>query len=1032
MRPIEITISAFGPYADKTVIDFTNLGEKGLFLICGDTGAGKTTIFDAISFALFGEASGKTRESSMLRSDFAKPDTRTFVKLKFLYGKKIYTVERNPRYERPRLKGEGTTMESADAYLEYPDGRSVSGVKEVNEALKEILSLDKNQFSNVAMIAQGDFMELLTASTEKRAEIFRKIFDTNVYVRFQKRANEESLALKREYEKYIENAESFLKGVSLPEDSDFQGSLEKRAELVRVSIEKDKEAEEILNKEKEVLNKKYNEIEKEIVLQETINKNIIRLNALYEIEKNLSEKETTIKEKETVVSLFQKAQSKIMPVENAINEAKNDKKDTLRLIEETKLNIEDVKNKLVVAEKNLAIEEEKEPVREEKAALLKKITDEAEGYKKARSYKLELVEIVKKGKAEKEKYEKAVSDKEHLEKEKTELKDLINSLENCQSEKEKAQAENVQLERNKETLLNIKKQSEEVLKEEKTADNTKASLIKAEEEREKALFKYSEAEKAFIKCQAGILAKDLIDGEPCPVCGSLTHPAPAKIDIENISKEAVDEFKGIYEEKREAAVNLSGALGALNTKITEMKKSIYELYKISFGKDLESIDIDFIENEINENKKALILITDKIADLSKKCTQRENAKLKLEKTEKSLKETENTIKELEETIKIYREAALEKKTLLDETVKNLTYSSAEEAAKKYKEVKKELEEMKNKLNALRQEKESISSSEASLESALNEKESQIIKIENTISSKTAEFEKAITETGFENTEKYFEIKKEEKNISLYTDEINKYKKECIVVKEEIQNLEKDYKNKEVKNIDDLKEKSLQLKAEKEETEGKTKEIYARIQANNSALSKGESYIKKAVETEKKYAVYSNIAKTACGNLTGAEKITFEQFVQQEYFKEIIFEANKRFGKMTFGRYRLLNRENPINKRSSSGLDIDVLDGYTGKTRSVNTLSGGESFKASLSMALGLADVIKKYSGGIYIDTMFIDEGFGTLDSASLDKAVEILDSLTEGNKLIAVISHVDELKNRIDKQIVVNSSSKGSTVKILI
>ena len=190
MRPIEMTISAFGPYADKTVIDFTKLGEKGLFLICGDTGAGKTTIFDAISFALFGEASGKTRESSMLRSDFAKPDTKTFVKLKFLYGKKIYTVERNPRYERPRLKGEGTTMESADAYLEYPDGRSVSGVKEVNEALKEILSLDKNQFSNVAMIAQGDFMELLTASTEKRAEIFRKIFYTNVYVRFQKLANE--------------------------------------------------------------------------------------------------------------------------------------------------------------------------------------------------------------------------------------------------------------------------------------------------------------------------------------------------------------------------------------------------------------------------------------------------------------------------------------------------------------------------------------------------------------------------------------------------------------------------------------------------------------------------------------------------------------------------------------------------------------------------------------------------------------------------------------------------------------------------
>ncbi len=1022
MRPIEMTISAFGPYADKTVIDFTKLGEKGLFLICGDTGAGKTTIFDAISFALFGEASGKTRESSMLRSDFAKPDTKTFVKLKFLYGKKIYTVERNPRYERPRLKGEGTTMESADAYLEYPDGRSVSGVKEVNEALKEILSLDKNQFSNVAMIAQGDFMELLTASTEKRAEIFRKIFDTNVYVRFQKIANEESLALKREYEKYIENAESFLKGVSLPEDSDidFEGSLEKRAESVRALIEKDKETEDILNKEKEVLNKNYNEIEKEIVFE------------LYKIEKELSEKESSIKEKENTVSLFQKAQSKIMPVENAINEAKNDKKEALCLIEETKLKLEEAKNKLIVAEKNLSLEEEKEPVREEKAALLKKITDEAEGYKKARSYKLELVEIVKKGKAEKEKYEKAISDKEQFEKEKTELNDLINSLENCQSEKEKAQAENLQLERNKETLLKVKKQSEEVLKEEKTADKTKVSLVKAEEEREKALLQYSAAEKAFIKCQAGILAKDLIDGEPCPVCGSLTHPAPAKIDIENISKEAVDELKGMYEEKREAAVNLSSSLGALNTKITEMKKSIYELYKISFGKDLESIDIDFIENEINENKKALILISDKIDELSKKCTERENAKTKLEKTENSLKSIEDSIKEFDEALKGYREAALEKKTLLDETVKNLTYSSAEEAAKNYKEVKKDLEEMKNKLNALRQEKESISSSEASLKSALNEKEAQIIKIENTISSKTAEFEKAVTESGFENTQMYFEIKKEEKNISLYTDEINNYKKECIVVKEEIQNLEKDYKNKEVKDIEFLKEKSLQLKAKKEEAEGKTKEIYARIQANNSALSKGESYIKKAVETEKKYAVYSNIAKTACGNLTGAEKITFEQFVQQEYFKEIIFEANKRFGKMTFGRYRLLNRENPINKRSSSGLDIDVLDGYTGKTRSVNTLSGGESFKASLSMALGLADVIKKYSGGIYIDTMFIDEGFGTLDSASLDKAVEILDSLTEGNKLIAVISHVDELKNRIDKQIVVNSSSKGSTVKILM
>ena len=1025
MRPLELTLNAFGPYAGEVNIDFEKFGKKGIFLICGNTGAGKTMIFDAISFALFGEASGNTRQSNSFRSDFAQPEEKTFVRLKFLYGQKTYILERSPRYERPKLRGNGTVTSPPEAFIEYENGKTISGVKEVNEAVKEILGIDKAQFSSIAMIAQGDFLRLLLSKTDEKTQIFRKIFNTSIYDAFQNKAKEEYLALKREYENLTENLKNILE-TAVYDKTENAETTDEKTELISKTFEKDKAEEKSLKNEHEKLKAKLSEKEKEIVEAKNRNERLAVLEKTKKALEELEGKSKLAQRMRTFLEDFEKAQKYVQPLEKIFLS----EKEQCEKLEENKKRakelLEKSNEKTKTAEKMLFDAEKELTTAEEKTALSLKIRESFNSYieaEKLLSEKNEVLAEIKKINSEIEKITEEIEKNEKYIAENLILAEQIQHLfeEITENERLYEKTKN-DIEKLEETVELEKDLSEKA----KELENTQFNLLSAQKESDEAFEKYSSAEKSFLNHQAGILAKKLKDGEACPVCGSCVHPKIAETDENFVDEKYLRELKKTYDKKHESMISCANEAATKKAVFEERKRNLISRKNEFFG-----------EKDKAENLADILEEKTKYAEEKEKCI--EKLKISLENSRKA-----------EENIKKTKEKQQENKTRFDEKhnklndeklksaslesryeqiKKSLIYESREEAEKQAENAEKQAESIKNKIKNAREEKERALTEKTQLSGRNEEIETQLVLHKKSLEKAQEDFEKSLCENGFEK-ERYSIIIKEEERTKTIKIKLKAYEENVSRLRENKAELEEETKGFVFADCMELEGEKAVINSAVSENEEKIKKIYSAIQINKKVLSECEKYAQKSKETEKNCAVYMKIYKTVCGNLSGVEKIAFEQFVQQEYFREILREANKRFEKMSFGRYRMLNRKNAADKRSVSGLDIDVLDNYTGKVRGADTLSGGEAFKASLSLALGLSDVIQRYAGGVYADTVFIDEGFGSLDSQSLDAAVSILEQLTEGNKTIAVISHVDELKNRIDKQIFVKNSQKGSTVEM--
>ena len=839
MRPIRLTVSAFGPYAGKTVIDMEKLGEKGLYLITGDTGAGKTTIFDAIIFALYGEASGDVREPSMLRSRYADADTPTEAELVFEYGKKIYTVKRNPDYERHsrrgrstgsgidsagQEKGKGMTMQKADAALIMPDGSVVTKVKDVTAAITEIIGLNREQFLQISMIAQGDFRKLILAGTEERKDIFRKIFKTERYQTLQNDLKRAASERERECRELAGSINQYVQGVKCAEGSGF---LEELSEAKK--------------------NSPFGEGIREII-QKIIGEDE---ETGEELEKNLA---GTEREMEQNQILLGKKEEREQERKRLTGEWERGKV----LLKETKAKQEEEKKQLVRQQ------EEKEKIEER----LKKLKAEKEllGGEDVRAESLS-------GKCAEE------------ETRKNSLETFLKAQEACSaafSEMEKAQ------------------------------DAYKISSEKARALQDE----YTEKNRAFLDEQAGILAAGLKEGEACPVCGSTAHPHLKALSGNAPTEEEMKKAKARSERAAEDAREKSRTAGTEKGKAEEKKKTIEKTARELFG-EVPS------EGELKN------------------------------RTEQEYASSASLIKKLQAELSAARKKAERKITLEKEIPEE--EKKKEQAGKKTGELEKEI---------------------ASLDSEIREKESVSQKTEDRLN----------TEETREEKEKFAgaEIKK------------------------------------------------TKLEAEKKKiTEAFTKTA-GRLASNREFLSCMEQGKRKLSSAEQQWSLAKALSNTANGTITGKEKIMLETWIQETYFDRVINRANTRFMIMSGGQYELKRTEGSDNNRSQSGLELSVIDHYNGSERSVRTLSGGESFEASLSLALGLSDEVQSHAGGIRLDSMFVDEGFGSLDSDTLDKAVQALYALTEGNKLIGIISHVAELKERIDRQIVVSKDRTGqSRVEII-
>lgn len=887
MKPLKIKISAFGPYKNCIDIDFEKLGESGIFLITGDTGAGKTTIFDSISFALFGEVSGSNRPVPSVRSDFADNDTETFVELEFTHKNKKYKIRRNPAYERTKKRGDGTTKTSADASLEYDD-KVISGTKNVDTKIEEILGINSKQFKQISMLAQGEFLKILFAESKDRTEIFRRIFDTDIYNQIARRLADKTRIAKAELEQlkdyFAINSSNIVwkDGTQAVQPKDvnelfIQEILEKLQQEIKVNSEQFEKCQEQISKQSDENSK----MEKEIMAQKDKNDKIDRCQKLQDEQKVLHEKQEDIKQKEVLIQKSQEIINKILP--------KEDKKKEL--------------------EKEIS----------QKQKVLQDISEKIElGNKKEEKFKqiLDLLEIIK---VQFQKYSELKDGKAELEDKIKKLQVIIKEQENKKIASENAQKLEVEWE----------KLSTEVL----------------------------EKEKEFFKEQAGILAENLKENEPCPVCGSLHHPNLAIKSISVLTKEELDNLKKKEEKSRKILTDATNKVTEINSKIETLIKEFgekpdVELYNKKYAEISEELEKAY--NQLNDNYKQIML-----KDIVIESFEYDIFKEKI---------TNKISKEREEFLKLQTQQ---------------------------EENKKQIDELLQKQ-----------------EKAQND------------------YQNTLKELGFENEEQYKKSVLKNSQIEIFSKEIEKYKTDVTINATKLEEIQKEIKGFEKVDLTAKIQEFNNKKQELEDMRKQQMEYHRIFENNNRILVDLQTNSKKLDSKIKEFTMVEDLSKIANGTVYGKRRIEFEQFVQASYFDMVIIEANKRLLKMTDNRFLLVRKESSERVSDKIGLELEVIDNYNGKRRDVKSLSGGEAFKAALSLALGLSDVIQSYSGGIVVDTMFIDEGFGSLDTESREQAINTLNQLTDNHKLIGIISHVTELKERIDKKIIVTKSTEGSKITI--
>ena len=899
MRPLKLTMSAFGPYAEKTVINLDDLGKSGRYLITGDTGAGKTTIFDAITFALYGEASGENREANMLRSKYALPETPTEVELSFEYGGKEYYIKRNPEYERPKSRGEGYTLEKANACLYYPDGKIVTKLKEVNSSVTEIMGIDRNQFTQICMIAQGDFLRLLLSTTEERKKIFQKLFKTQNYYILQEKLKSESGRLSRDYEELSGSIRQYIDGILWDTENGQNGM--PLCEIIP-EIEKLIANDELLEKESEL---KIKELDKEL---EKATEIITRAETLKSAKISLENAEKCLEE-ETKRSLILKENLK-----KAEKEAVK-KPDIIKKIAETEVLFPDFDELKKKQKEALAI---KESIKKNEAELQDKNL-----FIKEKSTEIENLE------KEAEELSKTDVDKVNLLSLKAELTSKKLSLDTLCDEM-------IKLEDTRKALTLAQKEYKE-----------KSDIA----ERKKEI--YNALNKAFLDEQAGILAQELKEGIPCPVCGSLSHPSPALKSKKAPSEKELNEAKKASENAQEEERDASLEAGQIKERLLQKEESVKKLsLEILEGESLEKRKKD-IEKTLSETKEKLSLI--------------EKAEKRRDMLKKLIPEEKESLSSVSESTLKLNESLLRDKAIFESNEKRL-----QALLKKLPfETRQEAEKAKEKF------------------------EEQLDVIDTALKTATEDFED------------------NKKNIASIKSRIDENKK---LLSEN-----------DTDESEGVREKQIILKNEKEDILRLQKEVHARKVSNIKALESIKLKSAEIKDVEEKWIWVKALSNTANGNISGKEKIMLETYIQMTYFDRIISRANIRLLTMTGGQYELKRSREAENNRSQSGLELNVIDHYNGSERSVKTLSGGESFKASLSLALGLSDEIQSSAGGIKLDTMFVDEGFGSLDSESLSQAIKALSSLADGNRLVGIISHVDTLKEKIDKQIIITKERSGGS-----
>lgn len=1037
MRPHVLTMSAFGPYADVQTVDFDRLGSKGLFLITGDTGAGKTTIFDAISYALYGEMSGK-RDDRYLRSHFASPETETYVKLTFEHEGKEYTVIRKPTQERPKLRGEGMTSKPAEASLEGDGIRPITKISEVNGKIIEILGIEHDQWKQTVMLAQGDFVRLLTEPTADRTDTFRRIFSTDSIGRFQEKLKQMSAQYESDFAAAEGKLNDSMKKIEIPEDSPLKEKAEqmqgtsysqKIIDLCKEQCGIDEGLIAGVETELSELDGRKTELIQKKTKAEAFNKDIDDLSAnLAERDKLMSmsaEMEELRKECDSIDDTVRNVKplaDRLSYTESAVRNALNSKKDAEERCRTTELKLSEARSRKEDAESRAP---ERDGYVQRAASLnnvrgtyeeIDRLTSELETDEK------ELKEYVA--------FHESIKNKlSEIEKKTAEYRRFLNETEGIDDEYASLKEKKISIE--SDTAIKSVKNSLKVCKKNASdAEKKRNSLAGILAELKDVSKEKAEKEYRYDMAQAGILASKLNEGDPCPVCGSVHHVRLAELQTDTPTKEEIDRLREKETELTAEKTAYESEIGNADSRVSEEWEKIVEILK---EKGAEPSDIDEAESVVKELEKQSVSRLNEIESLLP------GFKLKIEKRHDINDELNNKIDaEREKLDSGLKEAALKCnqksveaeniKTLLADKKKGLEFGSLSELDAEVNALQAKIENIKSESDAATAEYDRAAANHSNAEGTLQAAADSLKNGETLRDEAKTALSNVLSERNMTEDQCNSLLSKESQMPGM-RERYSTYISDLRVVDEEIERL-KEVNGREKVDVSSFDVSLADIEEKIAVARSSSGTLANRLSNNRKAAADIEKAKNESERINAECKDIIELKKAVFGEI--GSKQTFEAYIQSLYFRKVLAFANSRLQMMSGGRY-LMDIRDVSDGNKKIGLDIDITDRLSGVSRSAGTLSGGESFKAALSLALGLSDAVQHMIGGIRIDTLFVDEGFGTLDAKSLDQALDVLHKLSDGNVLVGIISHVGALKNEIDRKITVTNSDenrRGSTISL--
>ena len=1003
MMPISLTLSAFGPYPDTITIDFESFQEDGLFLITGPTGSGKTMIFDAMIFALYGKTSGQIRQTDSLRCDHALNEIPTFVEFSFSLHQQNYTIKRNPKYY---LEGKKTPKQPS-ALLILPDGKMVEGIKEVNQKMISLLGVDDQQFKQICMIAQGEFTKLIMASSDEREKVLRELFHSETYQKLEEKLKVHLKVYQDKYDLLLNKRKDLMQELQV---EDHQEYLSKQTKLIASQ-----------QKEYDDLKKDLDQKKQQLQLYRLQNQRLIQLKDLKQQFQDLKKQENDYQKLNKTVDTLKKAQETNYLYISYIKQQK--KLQTLKLNQEDFLKQlkkleKDYQEKKVQANSLDYKQQTKEKLQnqiQETKQLINQIYQYQNDYQNLQTLKQQYRMLDEEHKLflkKKEKFENGLQrDQER-----------IQSEQQVQSKYELIKQQYVRLNEQKVKVHQLSDYYDQILKLNENKSDLQEDYTAVEKQVDHEKMQYNQMEKLYFRKQAGIFALQLKEDQPCPICGSLHHPHPAQIEKEDITKEKLDQQAKKVKQQEHRLQDILQKILLSNQKKEMLVKQTKQLsselnIQEELSKEIFIKELDHLSKDEKRMKKEYLELQDELKYIQK---LKKSVALSLKDMStyesKELKQAQSL-----ENIQVQIHQLSGK---LDDSLRQYEIG---EVNKNYQQVQKEYRQLSLEIETIQQDYEKVKNKYLEIKTKISSLNQQIIQEQEIYDELDNKYHTALD--AFINEEEFLNLKTQINQISILEKKYQDYIISLKSLNEQIISLENEVKDSTYVDLSSLsetiKEVNQQLREKNDDLE-KLKIDYSLKEKMIKDIQKINQQLEKDEDTYQRYLDLYNLASGK-----NNARVSIERYVLATYFENMLIYANVIMKQLSQGRYQLLRKDDAGKGRSQQGLELDVFDQESGNIRSIKTLSGGESFKAALSLALGLSRMVQDYAGGIELNTLFIDEGFGSLDSQSLDQAMNCLMELHHENKLIGIISHVSDLKDRIERQLVVERKQKQSVIQMI-